>query len=136
MRVRAATAEDRRRIEMLHARAAYGYKLPGANAVIGEQVVEEDGEILAYAGIEPTAQVVMAMDAELRGPHRRMEAMKLLHAPLAKAVLGSNAQEVYAFLDPQFHGFGGRMMKMGWGAKLWQCFFLERAEIAKVYGEK
>lgn len=132
MRVRLASEEDRRLVREIHDRAGYGFALP--EELLGMHVVEEDGAILAAAAYEPAAQVVAVVSPSVGSPFKRIDALKMLHAPLALEVLAHGAQSVFAFCDPQFRGFDRRMMALGWHKKLWPCVFLERPEIQKRFG--
>jgi hypothetical protein len=134
MHVRQMKAEDWEAVTAIHEAAGYGYELPRRGQLRGEHVVEEDGKIVAFAAWEPTAQIIAAIDQRLTGPARRLAALKALHEPIAREILEADAQEVYAFTDPRYHGFGWRLMRMGWSAKLWRCYFIERKEIERVYG--
>jgi hypothetical protein len=132
MRHRAATSQDWKQIEEMHAQAGYGFQLP--EELKGAHVVEEDGIIIAAGGYELAAQIVAVLNPEIISPHRKLEAIKALHAPLAREVLAHDIKSVYAFCDPQFIGFEKRLMRLGWSRKMWNCCFLERAEIQKVFG--
>ena len=125
MHMRVAWPEDLDAIRAIHQRAGYGFHLPDLSTLQALHIVEEDGRILAGAGYQITAQMVGVIAPEL-SPHRRLEALRLLHPAIAKALLRSPVQEAYSFLDPQFKNFGKRMMAMGWSRKLWDCYFADR----------
>ena len=132
MHTRAATLGDWEQIRLMHERTGYGFELP--EGLQGTHIAEEDGIILAAAGYETAAQVVAVLNPEVVNPMQRLEALKALHAPLAREVLARDIKSVYAFCDPQFRSFERRLMQLGWNRKLWQCCFIERKEIQKVFG--
>jgi hypothetical protein len=132
MHVRVATTQDWQRIEEMHSCANYGYELPGS--LKGLHVAEEDGVIIAAAGYEAVAQIFAVVNPEILSPARRLNALRALHAPMAPELVGQGYKSVFAFCDPTFRGFERRLMRMGWSKKLWNCMFLERAEIIKALG--
>lgn len=134
MRVRIAWPSDVEKIRQIHKRAGYRFELPDPSQLRGLHVVEEDGEILGAAGYEQTAQIFAVLDSELKEPFRRLHALGVLHPPVARAVLKGTVHEVYAFTDPEMRGFGRRMDRFGWNRKLWDCWFMTRAEIAAKFG--
>lgn len=131
MHIRIATSGDWEQIKDAHRRANYGFKLPGM--LFGTHLVEEDGQIIAAAGYQPVAQVVAVVEPDCVSPHKRLEALKALHTPLARLVLEAGFDSVFAFCDPQFRSFDKRLMKLGWSRKIWPCCFLEREEIERAY---
>lgn len=132
MRVRPATAGDWERIEEMHSCANYGYALP--SSLKGLHVAVEDDAIIAAAGYEAVAQIFAVVNPEILSPARRLNALRALHAPIAPELVGQGYKSVFAFCDPQFRGMERRMMRMGWSKKLWNCMFLDRAEIIKALG--
>ena len=126
-------ADDWAIVDSLHRSAGYGYELPERNTVSGLHFAEEDGRVIAAAGLQLCAQLFAVVNLNT-SPLTRLDGLHSLYAPLASAMLDSGAREVYAFADPRFKNFGGRLMRDGWSKKLWPCYYLKRKEIVAVYG--
>jgi len=128
MPVRLATEADFESIKRLHKRSGYGYQLPDSEHLRGLHIISEGSDVIAAAGFERCAQVYMVLDTTLPAGIR-MEAIKALHIPVARAVEQDESERAFVFLDPQFPRFGKRLMNLGWSKKLWNCFEIDQATI-------
>jgi hypothetical protein len=131
MEPREATNLDFEAIRAIHKRMGYPFELPRLSGVRGMRVIEEDGEIVAMAGWERAAHVVCVLDAHWGSPHRRLEALRLLHQPLARSVLKDGVEYAFSFLDPRWPQFGKRLMNLGWEHKLWAAYQIRRETIER-----
>jgi hypothetical protein len=119
MKARKAKAKDWKRIEELHAAGGYQFDLPSADEIASAYVVVEDGKIVAWAAGQLQLEVFDVVDFGL-SPHRRMDALRRLHLPLAKKARNLGAVKATANIDPTYPALTRRLMKFGWVKPLWE----------------
>jgi hypothetical protein len=118
MEAREAQPGDWKRIEELHAAGGYKFELPPADEIAAAYVVVEDGKIVAWAAGQLQFEVFDVVDFGL-SPHRRIDALRRLHPPLAKKAQKLGAVRATANIDPTYPALTKRLLKFGWVKPLW-----------------
>lgn len=126
MRIREFRKADVPQLRRIHKERGYCFKFPETRELIAKFTVEaDDGRVVGFAGAERIAQIVGVFDAEWGSPHQRLEAIRMLHEPVQKALKKKGIKGAYIWTDPKWPKFGKRLLRFGWAEAVWRCFFKE-----------
>lgn len=133
MRIRRLRSKDIPEIERIHREQGYGFELPNIGELESCYVVEHEGRVVALAGAEINAQIVMIMDHGWGSPHERMKAICRLHGPITRYLDWRGVVKAYIALDPKYRRFGARMLKIGWKEALWKHYWIKVKESLQIF---
>src|SRR6185503_8502198 len=121
MRIRKFRKADVPELRRIHKAQGYGFRFPETKELFAKFTVEADtGEVVGFVGAERTVQIFGIFNSNWGSPHQRLDAIVKLHEPVRAELKKRGFGSAHVWVDPQFKGFGRKLLRLGWARALWE----------------
>lgn len=137
MIVRAIRADDLSAVKALHEGSGYEHSCPPDDTLMTGMVLEQDGNILGWAGYEICLQAFFLTDTKNLTPRMRLEIMKVLQFAVTEKATEDvpGWKSAFVWVDMNWKRTAKRLVNMGWRKPAGELLEMTRETASRILKE-